>query len=548
MRKGLVILSVICTLSGVTVGQTVVTGTLLDQDGKPMQVANVELLVPGNDVPLDTVAVSANGRYTISLDSSAIWLLRFCGVSHQSHEVAVYNKEPGKMVLDVRLAAYQYFEPISKPGLEGNFNGCNIADPLRMQKQTDGTFTVDIKTTADSIQYEIVGIARNGHTVNGTDADHYVIDNAGDYWSIMKPVNGMVHVVFDPARLVRSDRAATVSFDDPQSAAARLARVYDQMKKNEMDFRAAALAYRSSGNRLTGFKYDWSTEDAGLQRRIDTETDDMVRQALLLSYVDIASMHAKIDYKLIEEAVNDVPASSVVWSLKPVLYVEMLEEYGIIGYNLQQYEDKFVKENPSRIARSDILFDQFVSAKSTKDERDAKKYYKILTEDYADTPRGRSAKENYSPAPSVVVGKPVPGFSIQSLTDSSKTWTNNSFKGKYYMIDFWATWCGPCVGEMKYLQKAYSEFKDRNFTMLSISLDNSPEDVVKFRKGEWPMSWHQAFAPGGWNNEVVRAFGVVAIPNPILVDPSGKVVAMGSELRGEELKATLAKFLDRKKE
>lgn len=548
MRKGLVMLSTICLLSGVTVGQTVVTGSLLDQNGKPMQVANVELLVPGTIVPLDTVGVSPDGRYTIPIDSSGIWFLRFAGVSHRNHEVAVYIDKPGKIGIDVRLATYQYLDTISNPGIEGNFDKFDIANPLRMQKQPDGTFTAEIKTKADSIQYEIVGIAKDGRTVNGTEADHYVIDNTADYWSIMKPVNGAVHIVFDPAKLVESDRQVTVAFADSQSTAARLAKVYDEMQRNELDFQIAARAYRNSGGDMPSFRYNWSAETASLQKRIDAETNNLVRQALFLNYVYIAAMRAKIDYKYLEKAINDVPPSSIIWSLKPALYPLMLELYGIIGYNLQQYEDRFVKENPSRIAKSDILFDQFLSAKSSKDEKDAKKYYKILTEDYADTPRGRSTKENYSPTPAVIIGKPVPHFSISSLTDSSKTWTNNSFKGKYYMIDFWATWCGPCVGEMKYLQDAYSEFKNKNFTMLSISLDTSPEDVVRFRESKWPMPWHQAFAPGGWNNNVVTKFGVVGIPNPILVDPSGKVVAMGDELRGVELKATLAKFLDKKKE
>lgn len=548
MRKGLLFLSIICLLSGVTFGQTVVTGNLLDQDGKPMQVADVELLIPGNAIPLDTVRASSDGNYTISIDSSGIWFLRFAGVSHESHEVAVCTDKPGKIGIDVRLAAYQYFDTISTPGLEGDFNKYNIADPMPMEKQPDGTFTADIKTMADSIQYEIVGIAKNDHTVNGTEADHFVIDNAGDYWSVMKPVNGVVHVLFDPARLVISDRPEAVVFADSESTAARFSKAYDEMLKNQSDFMAAMVAFRNSGKDFSHFKYDWTTESAKLQRQVSAETNDMVRQALLLDYVDIASMGADVNYKLIEQAIQDDSESSLIWSLSPDLYVRMLEIYRVTGRDLDQHIDRFIAENPSAFAKSSVLFERFIYAKYMNDEQRAEKYYKILTEEYAGTPLGKTAKENYSPIATVKIGRPVPEFSISSLSDSSKIWSNDSFKGKYYMIDFWATWCGPCVGEMQYLQDAYSEFKDRNFTMLSISLDSSPEDVVKFREGKWPMPWHQAFAPGGWNNKVVSAFGVIAIPNPILVDPSGKVVAMGNELRGAELKVTLARFLDKKKE
>ncbi len=111
------------------------------------------------------------------------------------------------------------------------------------------------------------------------------------------------------------------------------------------------------------------------------------------------------------------------------------------------------------------------------------------------------------------------------------------------MIDFWATWCGPCVGEMEYLQEAYERFKDKNFVMLSVSLDSSPKDVVKFREGKWHMPWFQAFAPGGWNNKMVKDFATFGIPHPILIDPTGKIVAMDNQLRGDQLKRTLEKFL-----
>jgi len=109
------------------------------------------------------------------------------------------------------------------------------------------------------------------------------------------------------------------------------------------------------------------------------------------------------------------------------------------------------------------------------------------------------------------------------------------------LLDFWATWCGPCIGEMENLHKAYEKYKSKKFEILSLSLDQKPDDVVKFRKDTWKMPWLHAFVTD--DQDLTNAFEVVAIPRPLLLDGSGKIVAMEGDLRGSQLDATLAKYL-----
>lgn len=157
--------------------------------------------------------------------------------------------------------------------------------------------------------------------------------------------------------------------------------------------------------------------------------------------------------------------------------------------------------------------------------------------------RPASAGARSAPAPAIAAARPIPDFSVPALDRPGTAYSSGSMRGKTYLLDFWATWCGPCVQEMPALQRAYDRFKYRNFEVLSVSLDNRPEDVAKFRQGQWKMPWAHGFAGGGWESEITRRFGIRSIPSPILVDASGNMVARGSELRGASLETTLARVL-----
>lgn len=120
--------------------------------------------------------------------------------------------------------------------------------------------------------------------------------------------------------------------------------------------------------------------------------------------------------------------------------------------------------------------------------------------------------------------------------------SSSDFKGQYLLIDLWAGWCAPCRAENPNLVAAYHKYKDRNFNVLGVSLDNSREEWLAAIKKD-SLTWPQVSDLKLWNSAAVAHFGISGIPANYLVDPSGKIIA--KDLRGQALWVKLDELLEK---
>ena len=217
---------------------------------------------------------------------------------------------------------------------------------------------------------------------------------------------------------------------------------------------------------------------------------------------------------------------------------------------LKQFDDLIEKHKGEKTdeAAQTVLMKAMLYLEVLDDFPTGKTLVQQIQTDYPETKAGKNAgrilaniqrqEDAKKVRESLVVGATFPDFEEKDL--DGKPLSISNYKGKVVLVDFWATWCGPCVGELPNVIKAYEKYHDKGFEIIGISLDDSESKLKSFIKDK-NMTWSQYFDGKRWDNKLAQKYGIMSIPATFLLEGEGKII--GQDLRGEKLDEALASAL-----
>ncbi len=210
------------------------------------------------------------------------------------------------------------------------------------------------------------------------------------------------------------------------------------------------------------------------------------------------------------------------------------EAYAKLMTDAQAKETELIKANPDSYVSTFVI----VSSMGQMEYEQLKERYNLLGEKAKASAQGKAIAAQIAKLESTAIGQIAPNFTI--TTPEGESISLYDIKGKVKLIDFWASWCGPCRGENPHVVEIYKEYHPKGLEIFGVSLDNNKEAWVKAIADDG-LVWKHGSDLKGWQSAPAQLYSVSGIPHTVLLDENNKIIA--KNLRGDELKQKIAELL-----
>ena len=210
------------------------------------------------------------------------------------------------------------------------------------------------------------------------------------------------------------------------------------------------------------------------------------------------------------------------------------EAYAKLMTDAQAKETELIKANPDSYVSTFVI----VSSMGQMEYEQLKERYNLLGEKAKASAQGKAIAAQIAKLESTAIGQIAPNFTI--TTPEGESISLYDIKGKVKLIDFWASWCGPCRGENPHVVEIYKEYHPKGLEIFGVSLDNNKEAWVKAIADDG-LVWKHGSDLKGWQSAPAQLYSVSGIPHTVLLDENNKIIA--NNLRGDELKQKIAELL-----
>ena len=210
------------------------------------------------------------------------------------------------------------------------------------------------------------------------------------------------------------------------------------------------------------------------------------------------------------------------------------EAYAKLMTDAQAKETELIKANPDSYVSAFVI----VSGMGQMEYEQLKERYNLLGEKAKASAQGKAIAAQIAKLESTAIGQIAPNFTI--TTPEGESISLYDIKGKVKLIDFWASWCGPCRGENPHVVEIYKEYHPKGLEIFGVSLDNNKEAWVKAIADDG-LVWKHGSDLKGWQSAPAQLYSVSGIPHTVLLDENNKIIA--KNLRGDELKQKIAELL-----